>query len=258
MDFARERRNFYDDLFQYQEYASSLFAESAYPGLREFVSRFNLEDARVLDVGCGRGWYASIIPGWIGLDISYVAGQENSDRFVCGTAEAIPLRDKSVDAIWSISFLEHSRDPERSLTEMTRVLKDGGALYLAPAWRVSPWRPKGYEVKDFADLNLPERIMKRLLPLLDWIWQRGFFWVPLRLCRELVWASRNVSTNLLYISFEPNFDEYLVADSDACSSMDNHEVLLWLLAHGFVETRRTSWFKRVGMRCGPLVLTKRK
>jgi SAM-dependent methyltransferase len=45
-------------------------------------------------------------------------------------ADSIPLADKSVDVIYSISVLEHTPEPTTVLREMVRVLRPGGYLLL--------------------------------------------------------------------------------------------------------------------------------
>jgi ubiquinone/menaquinone biosynthesis C-methylase UbiE len=49
-------------------------------------------------------------------------------RVVDGTAEALPVEDASVDAVVACLVLCSVADQDRALTEITRVLKPGGAL----------------------------------------------------------------------------------------------------------------------------------
>lgn len=247
---------FYDRLFQDPGYASSCYADAERPGLVEFVKRFGLDRAVSLDIGCGRGWFQHLSENWVGLDASAVAGRHVKGRFICGTAEAIPLKDRSVDAIWSITFLEHSPKPEQALFEMSRVLVDGGVLYLAPAWRVPPWRPKGYETREYHELDWRHKAFKWFLPLLNLVWMKGIFWIPSRFWHEVGWTLSKKPKKLRYTAFEPNLEEYLLPDSDARNSLDSHAVLLWFLSRGFAQPVPTNWLDRVLMRCGPLTLRK--
>jgi SAM-dependent methyltransferase len=248
-------KEFYDLLFTSEDYAPYCYAEAAKGDLEKFVQDFSLNELIILDVGCGRGWFKDLVANWIGIDVSFEAGKFNKGKFICSTAEEIPIKNGSVNAIWSITFLEHAENPESVLSEMSRVLVNGGIIYLAPAWRVPPWRPKGYEVKKFSDLLLIEKIVKIFLPLLNLIWMKGFFWIPIRLFREIQ-VKLGSNKKLNYVSFVPNLNEFILPDSDARNSIDNHEVLLWFLNKGFITPKSTNWINRILMRCGPIIVIK--
>lgn len=52
------------------------------------------------------------------------------ERILLGSAEALPLPDRSQQAVLLHSVLEHVDSPERSLAEAHRVLAPGGVLYV--------------------------------------------------------------------------------------------------------------------------------
>jgi len=86
--------------------------------------------------------------------------------FKLASPDAIPLEDASVDAVYSISVLEHVADPVATVAEMGRVLAPGGLLILTidicqqgdgemrPA---SYRRLKRYLEQNFS-WNVPERL----------------------------------------------------------------------------------------------------
>ncbi len=88
--------------------------------------------AHVLDLGSGAGSYdAGAYPATtIRVDVENHAGHGPS-RFVQADGRSLPFRERSFDAVISNHSLEHSRDPEAFLCEAGRVLKDGGAFYVA-------------------------------------------------------------------------------------------------------------------------------
>lgn len=248
---------FYDQLYSAETYASEEFARDARRDLADFVREYGLEQARTLDIGCGRGLYQDVVPDWTGVDISWqAAGAIAADkRFYVASADELPFPAQSFDLIWSITFLEHAPDPETALKEMIRVLKVGGILYLAPAWRVPPWRPRGYEVTPYSHLGLAGKVTKALLPLLNTLWTRAPYRLPSRLVREIEFSlSRHRPSVLRYTPFTPNFEQFLLPDSDACASIDNHATLLWFLSRGFSPLNSVSTRARVVLPSGPLIL----
>jgi ubiquinone/menaquinone biosynthesis C-methylase UbiE len=94
----------------------------------------------LLDLGCGTGLfmrrYGEHGGTAIGLDISrgmVEAAREQAGWFeyLVGTAEVLPFRDASFDAVSCVlafSYLEH---PDRMLSEAYRVLKPGGRLAMS-------------------------------------------------------------------------------------------------------------------------------
>jgi ubiquinone/menaquinone biosynthesis C-methylase UbiE len=104
---------------------------------------------RVLDVGCGTGGAARALaaaaPGVgrvVGLDLSETMLAEarartlKSDaaaapvKFVAGDAHAMPFPDGSFDAAYALRVFEVIGDPRRVLSEMARVLRPGGRLFV--------------------------------------------------------------------------------------------------------------------------------
>jgi SAM-dependent methyltransferase len=83
-----------------------------------------LRDGLVLD--CGAGSRDTYLPNVINLE---VVAYDSTD--VVAVAEQVPLRDGSVDAVISSAVLEHVRRPWLAAQEIARVLKPGGAAYVA-------------------------------------------------------------------------------------------------------------------------------
>lgn len=53
---------------------------------------------------------------------------------VVGHAEKLPFKSDSFDLVISLSVLEHTKDPRLAMTEMQRVLKPGGLLWIDTAF----------------------------------------------------------------------------------------------------------------------------
>ena len=105
---------------------------------------------RVLDVGCGTGYFARLLARVVGPDgqvvgvdpspemIDYArrkAGDVSSCQFQLGTVEALELPAESFDVVVSSLVLHHLPEDLRvpALREMWRVLRPGGTLLVAEA-----------------------------------------------------------------------------------------------------------------------------
>ena len=99
--------------------------------LRRFAGR-----GICLEVGCGVGLFADLVPNYVGLEFALsamrVKGFENFCR-ICGDARRIGLASESVAMVFSFNTLEHIPEVEEALVEMNRVLAPQGYLVLRPA-----------------------------------------------------------------------------------------------------------------------------
>jgi ubiquinone/menaquinone biosynthesis C-methylase UbiE len=100
---------------------------------------------RVLDVGCGPGAAAreaarrgAAVTGVDPAPLMLALGRRLSRgrtghhiAFVEGTAEALPVADRSVTVAWAISSAHHWADTGAGLRELHRVLEPGGRLIIA-------------------------------------------------------------------------------------------------------------------------------
>ncbi len=135
----------------YERIAASFTASrhDPWPEVADFI-RTIPSPARVLDVGCGNGRHVSALLDQnaraIGLDFSRsllllarqrdLRGLSGPVPWIEGEAEAIPLRDGSVDAVLCVAVLHHLPTvPNRiaALTEIRRVLAPGGRV-LVSVW----------------------------------------------------------------------------------------------------------------------------
>lgn len=92
-----------------------------------------LEGRRVLDLGCGKGRFASHLKRTgaevIGLDLSaaMLASAKGLDR-VRASSKRLPFADGTFDAVVAIEVLEHVGEVGPALDEARRVLGPGGRL----------------------------------------------------------------------------------------------------------------------------------
>ncbi len=198
--------------------------------LESFVLAQGLTGKRALDVGAGRGYLQDVVQDYTGLDISPSAQRFFHKRFVLGSATSMPFADNSYDLIWSIWVLEHVPNPEQALREMRRTVKDGGLLYLMPAWNCGSWLAEGYQVRPYSDLTVRQKLLKAVhMPHLI-IRNLGVVsTAPMSWAR---WKWKGGPNQLHYTRLEPNYTTYWQADSDAVNSLERYEMLLWFLSRG--------------------------
>lgn len=105
-----------------------------------------LAGQRVLDIGCGPGWYtralrargADVLPMDYSDEELHLHGEPPEGAMV-GDAMSLPLESESLDGVFASNMLEHTPEPHRVITEMERVLRPGGWAYLSWTNWFSPW-----------------------------------------------------------------------------------------------------------------------
>src|ERR671910_1347982 len=218
----------------------------------EFVREHHLEKARVLDVGSGSGYLQDVVDDYPGIDISRSAARYYHKRFVAGTATAMPFGDHEFDAAWSIWVIEHIPNPEAALSEIRRVVKPGGLLYMVPAWDCTPFAAQGYEVRPYEDFGLRGKLVKASIPVRT----LPEFWfitaVPNRLVRSVAGAFG--PTRLHYRRLTPNYREFWQADSDAVNSLDRAEMMMWFESRGDTCLNCERGWARYTQTDGPLII----
>jgi SAM-dependent methyltransferase len=104
--------------------------------LRKLKEAIPLFTGKLLDVGCGHMPYKSTllasdtnISEYVGMDLADNRSYENRPDLSWDGA-VIPLPNGSVDCAMATEVLEHCPYPEQTLTEIHRVLKPGGILFI--------------------------------------------------------------------------------------------------------------------------------
>jgi ubiquinone/menaquinone biosynthesis C-methylase UbiE len=124
---------------------------------------------RVLDVGCGTGWFSReieraggrVVALDIGLNLLARVGEKCRAARVAGDACRLAFADASFDIVVSSECIEHTADPRRALTEMCRVLKPGGLLVVTVPnqfWRWAEVVARVFKLRPYEGLE-------------NWLWR---------------------------------------------------------------------------------------
>lgn len=133
----------------------------------ETIKKMSPSANTILDMacGCGTAVFYGLLNGYDMYGIDPEAWKHNvikmkidqksypaqwAQRFYSGVGESLPFADNSFDGIMSWYTLEHVQDTEKCLTEMVRVIKNEGWIYITcPDYKKSsfeehyflPWFP---------------------------------------------------------------------------------------------------------------------
>lgn len=140
---------------------------------------------RVLDLGCGTGWYTCKLAGLgpvvsvTGMDLSHgmiehaCTNASPDIAWVVADAEAIPLPSESCDLVFSNLMIQWCANPAEVLRECRRVLRPGGKLALSTllegtlreldqAWRLAD--PGQNHINRFEPEAVFREVVSRELP----------------------------------------------------------------------------------------------
>lgn len=143
----------------------------------EYVSRTSNGEERLLDVGCGSGYFMDAVKArtpvsTVGIDISR-AMLPDSDKVVHGSATDLPFEAKCFDYVHIDTVLHHlvgdSRtesfeNARRCLAELFRCLEDDGTLLLTEHVLESPIEPSIAPATTYYLLSAGSKFLSPLHP----------------------------------------------------------------------------------------------
>ena len=135
----------------------------------EMVRRYvDLEDAAILDVGCGIGTFVRRFRQYSddvhGIEVEEERAAEASadlPNIVQGYGEDLPYPDDRFDLVFSNEVIEHVADDRRTAAEMVRVTKPGGAIVAFAPNRLYPFETHGAYFRG--------RYVFGNIPLINWL-----------------------------------------------------------------------------------------
>jgi SAM-dependent methyltransferase len=125
---------------------AALYRALAEDAVHQLQRHQSLRNCLVLDVGGGPGYLTEALARadarCVTVDVShdelFLHGRHPGAAMV-GDGCRLPVEDASVDACHSSNVLEHVPEPRALLTELVRVTRPGGVVYLSFTNWYSPW-----------------------------------------------------------------------------------------------------------------------
>ncbi len=180
------------------------------------LGRYDLNERTLLDAGCGTGWFSkracergAIVTALdIGPTLLEQVRQKCDADTVCGDVLDLRFPDEHFDVVVSSECIEHTRNPQRAVSELIRVCKPGGLIaitcpnriwyWLCVVANAMHWRPyegiedwprwrdlrkwvedEGAHIIEMRGIHLFPFQVKALQPLLKWLDRFGRIHGPL-------------------------------------------------------------------------------
>jgi SAM-dependent methyltransferase len=113
----------------------------------DLLGDVDLSGRRVLDAGCGTGFFsararaagAEVVSLDIGVNLLRMARKKGLTRLAAADLLAAPFPDAAFDVVVSSECIEHTPFPPAAVAELARVLKPGGLLALTCPNRFWHW-----------------------------------------------------------------------------------------------------------------------
>lgn len=191
----------------------------------------NLEGRRLLDAGCGTGYFsqralttgARVTSVDIGVNLLKEARKKGAAQPVASDITNLSFADESFDVVVSSECIEHTPSPETAVAELVRVLRPGGILVVTcpnrfwhwscrlanalgirpycglenwPSWSaLRNWsRANGIEISEHIGLHLFPFVLKPTHGLLRFLDRAGNQLGPLYVNQCLIGVKRQGST----------------------------------------------------------------
>jgi ubiquinone/menaquinone biosynthesis C-methylase UbiE len=137
-DVYNEIRKPDNESAEYQYSRGKSHGINVYGALRHHLPKEGLQNPQYLDIGCGSGLITATIAEllgakeYYGIDISYVENPPAGLKLTVYSTDAakLPYEDNSFDVITAIMSLHHIKNLPQIATEIMRILRPGGILYI--------------------------------------------------------------------------------------------------------------------------------
>ena len=113
---------------------SNIFTSDDPIPFNKIIKYNNIKNSKILEIGCGMGTHAELLCknvknlDYTGIDITKKRFEVRNlkGKIIEADAESMPFEKESFDYVWSWGVIHHSKNTERIISEIWRVLKPGG------------------------------------------------------------------------------------------------------------------------------------
>ena len=113
----------------------------------QFLAGKNLKGLRLLDAGCGTGYFsrravstgAAVTSVDIGVNLLKEARKKGVPQTVASDITRLGFANETFDVVVSSECIEHTPSPETAVSELVRVLRPGGTLVVTCPNRFWHW-----------------------------------------------------------------------------------------------------------------------
>jgi ubiquinone/menaquinone biosynthesis C-methylase UbiE len=130
----------------------------------DFLKNEDLKNKKLLDAGCGTGWFslaasqrdAQVTSMDLGENLLAQVKKKCDTDCVVGSILEIPFPENTFDYVISSEVIEHTPDPYKALYEIHRVLKPGGIMVLSTPnkfWYWSLWLANIFKLRPYQGLE---------------------------------------------------------------------------------------------------------
>lgn len=126
-----------------------MFQKITRRNLDTFLEKYATEK-KTLDIGSGGSSYSRFFPNRLTIDIDPMRKPD-----IVADAHSLPFKDEEFEFVLCTEVLEHLKNPPKAISEMKRVLKNGGILILTTRF-VYPIHDSPYDYWRFTKYGLQE------------------------------------------------------------------------------------------------------
>jgi 2-polyprenyl-3-methyl-5-hydroxy-6-metoxy-1,4-benzoquinol methylase len=113
----------------------------------QLLSGRRLEGCKLLDAGCGTGYFsrralatgANVVSVDIGVNLLKEARKKGAQKPVASDVTRLAFPDETFDIVISSECIEHTPSPQTAMSELIRVLRPGGTLVVTCPNRFWHW-----------------------------------------------------------------------------------------------------------------------
>jgi len=248
--------NFYQAVDREKVYAAETdpLHHPFYSTLQRFIEKWDLYDKKCLEIGSAKGLFQDMVQHYTGVDVAENLSDYYHKKYVVIADARLPFPNESFEGIFTYATHEHIPDLETALQEIVRVLAPGGVCLFAPAWHTRPWFAEGYQVRPFSDLPLKGKLIKISISLRDFALVRWPKVLLKRLLGLVLFAFDRGGRlrPLKYKKLKANYEVFWQSDSDACNSLDPFDVILWfrsrrIICHGYQNLLKALYVRTIAL-----------